>query len=251
MEQWKTTPVFYSLNEIPGYNKSAESTGAKGSAAKEKKNTLRSTAIGVGIGAYVNYIIYHISQNKFRWNIGIEKAATKNICETMQTANKNKTIPGFERTTENAIMFFEKTNQFDALFADLLKVNNKYHRPGHIPMPFVRMFLIPINTSGLQQLRMLMEYTPYEFIQTTVREICEIENEYAKSQGISPRIFPTNDLDYPLAYNQQPVLFAYDMEVRKLRQAVISYQLGKKFYVACYPEQVKFIQRIMPDAEFI
>jgi hypothetical protein len=250
-EQWLSTPVFYSLHEIPGYMKSADAVGAQGSAAKDKKNTLRNTAIGVGIGAYVNYIIYHMTRNKFRWNWGIEKNATKNICDTMRQANREKSIPGFDRTTEHAIMFFETVYQFEAIFADLLKPDQNRHRPGHIPTPYIRMFLVPINSSGLQQFRMLMEYTPYEFTKTLVRDICEIENNYAQIKGIPPRIFATNDPDYPLSYKNKPVLFAYDLEIRRLRQALLSYQLGKQFYVACYPEQIKFIKRIMPNVEFI
>lgn len=250
-EEWLSTPVFYSLHEIPGYLKSADETGAKGSAAKDKKNSLRSTAIGVGIGAYVNYIIYHMTKGKFRWVFGIEKNATKNICDTMQRANQENSIPGFDRTPEHAIMFFETVYQFESIFVDLLKPDSNRHRPGHIPSPFIRMFLVPINSSGIQQFRMLMEFTPYEFIRTIIGDICEIENTYAQSHGIQPRIFATNDPDYPLSYNNKPVLFAYDLEIRRLRQALLSYQLGKQFYVACYPEQVKFIKRIMPNVEFI
>lgn len=250
-EQWLSTPAFYTLGEIPGYLKSADSVGEQAPSAKGKQNTLRSTAIGVGVGAYVNYIIYHMTKNKFRWYWGIEKNAIKNICEVMRQSNKENPVPGFDRTAEHAIMFFETIFQFEAVFTDLLKPESNYHRPGHIPMPYLRMFLVPINSSGLQQFRMLMEFTPYEFVQTTVRDICEIENKYAYENRIKPRMFETNDSDYPLSYNNHPVLFAYDLEIRKLRQALLSYQLGKKFYVACYPEQVKFIKRIMPNVEFI
>lgn len=161
------------------------------------------------------------------------------------------TIPGFERSVDYAIMFFENVFQFSAIFADLLEPNSNRHHPGQIPMPFMRMFLVPVNSSGLQQFRMLMEFTPYEFQRTVVRDICEIEQEYARQHGMQPRMYPTNDPDYPLSYKNCPVLFAYDLEIRRLRQALISYQLGKKFYVACYPEQVRFIRRIMPDVEFI
>ena len=88
-------------------------------------------------------------------------------------------------------------------------------------------------------------------MQNLIRDICEIENNYSSEHGINPRIFATHDLRYPLSYNNTPVLFAYDLEVGKLRQSLIDYQLGKEFYVACYPEQVKFIRRIMPNVKFI
>ena len=250
-EEWISTPVFYSLVEIPGYLKSAEEIGIKGQAAQEKRNTLRSTAIGIGISVYVNYLIYFMPHGKFRWNIGIEKNATKYIFELMKKLYLEKSIPGFERSIDHAIMYFENVYQFSAIFADLLEPSSSRHHPGHIPMPFVRMFLVPVNSSGLQQLRMLMEFTPYEFQRTVVRDICEIDQEYARKNGTQPLMYPTNDPDYPLSYKNRPVLFAYDLEIRRLRQALISYQLGKKFYVACYPEQVRFIRRIMPNVEFI
>ena len=249
-EQWLATPTFYALSEIPGYFKNNEKEKDNPNILAQNKNTVRSTALGIGIGAYVNYLIYHGPKNNFRWHTGIEKTATKYISEIMIGANKQKAIPGFDRFTEHAIMFFETARQFEYFFADLLYPNTQ-HKPGNIPMPFMGMYLIPINASGVQQLRMLMEFTPYEFMQTTVREICEIEKEYAIDHGLPIRIFQTNDPIFPLSYNNEPVLFAYDMEVRKLRQAIIRYQLGKRFYVACYPEQVRFIQRIMPEVKFI
>lgn len=250
-DEWISTPAFYALSEIPGYLKSAEEIGIKGQAAKEKRNTLRSTAIGIAISSFINYLIYFMPHGKFRWNIGIEKNATKYIFELLKKIHQEKSIPGFERSVDYAIMFFENVFQFSAIFADLLEPNSNRHHPGQIPMPFMRMFLVPVNSSGLQQFRMLMEFTPYEFQRTVVRDICEIEQEYARQHGMQPRMYPTNDPDYPLSYKNCPVLFAYDLEIRRLRQALISYQLGKKFYVACYPEQVRFIRRIMPDVEFI
>lgn len=250
-EEWINTPTFYALSEIPGYLISAEELGAKGKIEKEKKNTLRSSAIGIGIGAYVNYLIYYMPQGRFRWHSGIEKNASKYIHEILKKINTENNIPGFDRSTDFAIMLFGTMYQFEAVFADLLDKGLTWHSPNQIPQPYSRMFLIPVNPSGVQQLRMLMEYTPYEFVQTVVRDICHIDKEYATRTGMEPMMYPTNDPDYPLAYKGQPVLFAYDMEIRKLRQALISYQMGKKFYVACYPEQVRYIRRIMPKVEFI
>lgn len=148
-------------------------------------------------------------------------------------------------------MFFDSIYQFEALFADLLRPASNRQRPGNIPSPYAGMYLVPINTSGLLQLRMLMEYPPYEFMQIVVRNICEIEDEYSVAHNSASRIFATRDTHYPLSYRNKPVLFAYDLEVGRLRQALIDYQLGKRFYVACYPEQVRFIRRIMPEVQFI
>lgn len=246
--QWWNTPVFYDLQEIPQlFNNSKNDEPA----ATGQKNTLRNTALGVAIGVYDNYMIYYATSKKFKWHKGIEQIASKNVQDALNNYDRENPIRGANKIINHAIMFFDSVYQFDALFADLLRPKSKTQRPGNIPSPYAGMYLIPINTSGLQQLRMLMEYPPYEFMQDLIRSICEIENRHAINKKTSSRIFLTNDLRYPLSYNNTPVLFAYDLEVGKLRQALIDYQLGKKFFVACYPEQVKYIRRIMPEVKFI
>lgn len=248
LTQWWNTPVFYDLQEIPqlyNYSKTDEP------AATGQKNTLRNTALGVAIGVYENYMIYYGSSRKFKWHKGIEQIASKNVQDALNNYDRENPIRGANKIINHAIMFFDSIYQFETLFADLLRPKSRSQRPGNIPSPFAGMYLIPINTSGLQQLRMLMEYPPYEFMQNLIRDICEIENKYSAEHGINSRIFATHDLRYPLSYNNTPVLFAYDLEVGKLRQSLIDYQLGKEFYVACYPEQVKFIRRIMPNVKFI
>ena len=246
--QWWNTPVFYDLQEIPQLfiNPKSDEPAATG-----QKNTLRNTALGVAIGVYDNYMIYYGPSRKFKWHKGIEQIASKNVQDALNNYDRKNPIRGANKIINHAIMFFDSVYQFETLFADLLRPNNRTQRPGNIPSPFAGMYLVPINTSGLQQLRMLMEYPPYEFMQNLIREICEIENKYATAHKTETRIFATHDLRYPLSYENTPVLFAYDLEVGKLRQALIDYQLGKSFYVACYPEQVKYIRRLMPTVKFI
>ena len=61
----------------------------------------------------------------------------------------------------------------------------------------------------------------------------------------------TNDWVYALSYHDKPVLLAHSMNYRRLNLAYEDYKAGKEFYIACYPEQVTYLKRIMPDAEYL
>lgn len=90
------------------------------------------------------------------------------------------------------------------------------------------------------QLRILMLSSPHECESFAINKMLKLNN-----------FVKTPDRTYKLSLNGIPVLVAHAMNFRQLYDAWIDYRKGKKFYVACYPEQAKYIRKIMPDVEFI
>lgn len=245
---WGSVPTFYDFHEIPGLYADSESEQEQFTG---KKNILRYTALGLAVGATANYIVYHASSRPLRWNYRIEFSAIETVQKIYEQQLQNYNLPSLGRSVRYAIMFCESVYQFESFFWDITHPQSKQHRPGNIPAPYTGLFAILVNSAGLQQLRMLMEFGPVNFTRNIIREICQIDQEYSRKNNIAPSLFPVNDAIFQLSFHDTPVLCAYDLEIGKLRDAVAEYLLGRKFYVACYPEQMKFIRRIMPDVEFI
>ena len=112
--------------------------------------------------------------------------------------------------------------------------------------PFNSACIIPINRSGAMQLKTLMESDP---VLLEDRLITKFSNEIGFTKSL-----PTNDEMeniFKLNYNGTPVLLALLMDYQQLYWAKQHYDNGRRFYVICYPEQVKFIQKIMPEIEFL
>ena len=106
---------------------------------------------------------------------------------------------------------------------------------------FDTMCIVPLNNSGVAQLRRLMAGTPIE---------CETELVYRLSTTY-PQFHRTNDPIYQLAYKNKPVHVAHFMFYDKLYAAWKAYEHGHRFYIMCYPEQVKFLRQLFPDAVFL
>ena len=103
------------------------------------------------------------------------------------------------------------------------------------------MCIVPLNNSGVAQLRRLMASSPIE---------CETELVHRLSVKY-PQFQRTNDPIYQLAFNNKPVHVAHYMCYDKLYTAWKAYQHGRRFYIMCYPEQVKYLRQLFPDAEYL
>lgn len=238
-DAWLSTPVFYSAHEIPGFEKMYFDDGSL--LQKGQQNKLRSTFLGVGIGKELNYIIYHTKPKKTRWISKSENTIPFTVQNGIDRYSPDDPVPGANREIQNAIIFCATTYQFAALFDDLRKDKRSGKAVGEYGYPYITMSIIPVNTSGVIQLHQLMLSTPENFIQKMTRQLIQ------KNAGF----IEANDLLFPLGYQNKPVLLAYDMEYYRLRRALSRYNGGQRFYIACYPEQAKFLSVLFPDAEFL
>lgn len=133
------------------------------------------------------------------------------------------------------------------------------HRVG---IPYDEINIVPLNHSGLYQFSLIAAMTP-EKMESFIMNGTIDENGNRRERGIfqlrvnpddemSKTIFmPVQDPVYKAAYNNRPVLVAYAMNFQQLYLAWEDYLEGKRFYCLCFPEQAKFIRRIMPDIEFL
>ncbi len=239
-EEWKNTPAFYAKYEIPGFERLYL---GEFEAKAGRQNVLRSTFLGLGIGARSNYIFYHYKPTTKSWNTGIERVTKRIVERSIDSYNEHTPIPGAKREINDAILLCCSTLQFGSLFSKVRKKATITQRANAVKFgyPYRSLSIVPINASGVMQLRTLMLSTPDLIIRTTVREMITKH----------PEFYDVNDTVYPLGYKNKPVFIAYNLEYYSLCRAVNDYHDGKEFYVLCYPEQVSYIRRIMPEVKIL
>lgn len=251
-EEWIHTPVFYGRNEIPGikpYVFEEDNVQATG-----QNNILRHTCMGIAIGKECNYLVYHTKPKKELWMRGVEKASAIAIQNLIDDYALNNSVFGAGRIIQNAIIFCDTRYQFEALFQEILTGkqsrkttdDTKSKKDGKrgvdsFGYPYSSMHIICLNGSGVQQLRALMYTTPHEYVMMETNQLCARNPEFMK----------TNDWIYPLAYNNKPVFLSHDMDYFRIKKALKDWQSGQRFYISCYPEQVKYMSILFPGAEFL
>ncbi|HIT34692.1 MAG TPA: hypothetical protein IAC31_08745 [Candidatus Faecousia intestinigallinarum] len=237
-EEWLTTPAFYAAREIPGYEMitfEEPNVSARGA-----QNTLRSTFLGIAVGKEKNYIVYHCRRNKMTWNGRIEALTAVAAQRGLDAYAEQSPIPGAGRTVQHAIMFCSKFSHFAALFQDI-KQSGRRETSSRFGYPYLSLHIIPVNNSGLVQLRGLMESSPEQYMQQLVKRIAARNSD----------VFETGNSIFPLGYQGTPVFVAHDMDYHRLAEALIRFRAGQKFYISCYPEQAKYLTSIFPGVQFL
>lgn len=243
--EWQNTPAFYSVKEIPEFTKTI--VISRGNRYLLSEQLIRYSCIGIAIGKNANYIVHHTRSRNTVWLPGIEQTCIEVFTKCINRFAENKNLLGANRTISSAIIICPSVKQFAALFPA--------NKPGGIGtkgkasivgQPYSKVFIIPLNHSGAKQLRWLMAATPAN-VEVLVKNYLLKHKEFSERPvGIDRK----NNI-FTLSYKKTPVLVAHMMEWQTLTWALEHYQAGRKFYISCYPEQVKFIQKIMPNAEFI
>ena len=233
---WSQIPAFYSAHELPGIAGMIET--------ENKTNSLHLTRhnfTGIAIGLRHNYLVYHTRPQHTTMTEKIEENSCMVAQQNINYINEQTPIFGAGREIRNAIIVCPSVKQFYSLFVNLTK--RKKHKSSIEPTNgvFDAMCIVPLNHSGVMQLRQLMATSPID---------CETELLYRLS-GEYPQFQRTNDPVYQLAYKNKPVHVAHFMIYDKLYAAWKAYQHGYRFYIMCYPEQTKFLRQLFPDAEFL
>ena len=243
-EEWKSTPAFYPLKDLPGFESVIDEDLEMNPGGA--KTIMRHSSLGVAVGMRCNYLVYHAKQKGISWAINVERNTAKAVQRVLDITAENTPIMGANRTIQNAIIVCPTVHQFASLFDVEEGIPNRWKKYTRIDAPFKSASIVPINHSGLMQLRVLMFSNPIAFEQTVI-------SNFKKLPGFTDRPAGNNEKDniFKLSYNGKPVLLAQLMELQKLYWAKQQYEEGKRFYVVCYPEQVKFIQKIMPEVAFL
>lgn len=243
LDEWRTTPAFYALADLPGFTPLSNKEEAKNINPRNTLHTIKHTAMGVAIGTESNYIVYHTKPVKTPWLAPVEASAAEHIQLLLNEHAAKHNTPGGNRGYDTAIMVCPTIHQFADLFAQAKKTFSRsainVHRVGS---PFRSINIVPLNHSGLMQLRCLMLSTPEKWMEAMKQNLLRTY----------PHLFTDpKDFLFALAYNSRPVFLAHAMDYQKIYWAYERYLCGEKFYIMCYPEQVKYLQKIMPDALYL
>ncbi len=237
---WEQVPTFYATTEFPGFaNSSAASIDTE--ELTSAANVIRYNLTGVAIGLKHNYLVYHTRPHHTPLNEKREENTCLTAQYNLEILNEEYPIFGAKREIRNAIIFCPSVKQFKTLFTNIGKKMG--HKPVMNPTNgvFDTMSIVPINNSGTAQLRKLMVASPIE---------CETELVYRLTE-VNPNLRRTNDPLFQLSYESTPVHVAHFMCYDKLYKIWKYYKSGQKFFVMCYPEQVKYLRQLFPDAEFL
>lgn len=251
--QWNATPSFYHTAELPGLRISdAESAIALTGAA----NAVRHIFDGVAVGKSEAYIVHHTRPNYTPWIEETERKTTA-LVEACLRLN----YPGYnERSKQNidhAIIVCDTIHQFVALFRNAAsKMPKRWRKERRVGAPYETVSIVPINASGAMQMRILLLGSPLEF------EAMIIHSFTSQNSLVNPCHFKaTTDPLFQLELTREktdksgtetiPVLLAHTMDFQRLFYAWEEYEKGTRFVVGCYPGQVKYIRKLMPDIEFI
>lgn len=141
-----------------------------------------------------------------------------------------------------ALIVTPSVQQFGGIFVALKTKHGTNSSIKHkVCDPYEAINIVTLNSAGTMEIRLLMSKTPLSADAFIARFMLQRNEDF----------YPTNDSLYPLSYKGRSVLIAHNLHLQHLFDALLDYENSKKFYVACYPEQVKFIRKIMPNAEFL
>lgn len=239
-DSWYNAPAFYANYEIPGFSSMFFEEELPKRTAQQ--STIRHSFIGVAVGAETNYLVYHTQPKKNVWHGRIERTALVAVQHALDDYAKQKPFLGAGREIKNAIVICPTIQQFTALFSDGRTDMEHWQlatqKSGY---PFHNVCICTLTSAGVMQMSVLMKNDPIVFDNGIRVSMKEKNSEF----------MDTNDWVYALSYHDKPVLLAHSMNYRRLNLAYEDYKAGKEFYIACYPEQVTYLKRIMPDAEYL
>lgn len=240
-QEWHTTPAFYPIGDIPGFEVKENESNVEG--YKKNNYTYTRTFIGLAAGNAVNYLVYYSKAKPNKWNVRAEHSSIQRVEQALIKALEWVDHPHAYKSCNYALYVCHTKRHFKILFdATKKRMGKKTGANRNVNAPFHTICLVPLNHAGGMQVRMLMQYSPLD-----------IENIFAENYAKSYEGFAANPYNstYKLTYEGTPVLLAHTMDFQKLFNAMEDYEKGKHFFVCCFPDQVKFIQEIMPDVEFL
>lgn len=239
-QAWANTPAFYPSYSVYGYRLGEDISGSEN--AFGSANTFRRNFLGFAVGRERSYMMYHTQPVITPWQEHTEATslyAVNNAISKCKTAQEKM---GTDRQIAHAIMVCHTVEQFKKLFENFdKKIPTKWKKLRSIVAPYQAVNIVPINLSGAMEMRGLMLTSPANFERIVMHSLCEKDSNFRESEGGT----------YQLTYRGEPVLLAHTMDFQRLYDAWQDWQAGKRFYTVCYPQQAKFISKLMPDVAFL
>ncbi len=257
----RKVPEFYPIDEIPGFKSvspECNEINVRGSLQK-----FRFYVSGVLIGTKQTYMVHHTKPGKTPWRPTAERRTLEKIQPVMESLAKLSGRSELDREVRNALIVCPSIQQFAALFRhSKAYIAKRWMRERRVGIPYEKVNIVPLNHSGLYQFRILAMSSPEEMEQVIMNGVLDREGNRTtdglfqlRKNPFDPEseayFRPIDDPVYTAAYEGGPVLVAYTMDFQRLYRAWEDYNEGKRFYCLCYPEQIKFIRKIMPEVIFL
>lgn len=233
---WLEVPAFYLATELPNMERGTETdsvTKLHGSLQKFK-----SVFVGLAAGKKQNYICYHGTLGEFKWIQKKEINTRKLVEESIREMKTQNPAIRYNDKVDYGLIFCLSYHQFLAIF-DRVKECHKKNKKGEYPTkkPFVSLHAIPVNDCGCYLLWHLMEASPGETEMTFCKRLVAED----------PNFDHQTNLYYPLTYNGVNVFVGHTMDIKKINHVLEDYLDGKKFFLVCFPEQVKWYRQLFPE----
>lgn len=250
-KKWLTTPAFYSYQDIPGFttitNDSELDIELPNLNQTGTNQLIQHTCAGIAIGTHENYIVHHTRQSETPWYEGIESNTAKSAKAIFRRLSKDEPFYGATRDFRNAIIVCPTQQQFIELISKAGEMpKDRLTKERRVGRPYDNVNIILLNPSGVTQLRYLMSSNPLHYDELLKRKLLTYEGFVERLKSGSRR----EDI-FAVTYKRVPVFLAYSLNWQNLYWAVEKYKAGEKFYVCCYPEQVAYLEKIMPEVEFL
>lgn len=233
---WLETPAFYLTKELPRFERNTivnDLTAMYGS-----KQKINATAIGLAAGKKQNYICYHGTPNEFKWDKRKEQYTKHTVEGSIHKMRTQNPAIQYNDKANHGLIFCSSHHQFTAIFDRTIERHKKKLKGNPLTdEPYVSLHAIPVNDCGCYLLWHLMEASPGE----TEMTICK------RLVGAVPQFDHQTNLTYPLTYDKVNVFVGHTMDIKKINQALEDYLDGKKFYLVCFPEQIKWYRKLFPD----
>lgn len=249
-KEWAATPIYYKLSQLRGFYSVYEQ---RFDLQDGSNKILNHSSIGLAVGRKTNYLVYHTSHNGNKWQINTESYAAFAAQKALDNECKTAPVLGANRSIENAIFVTPSVHQFAALFKFSDEINlSKYYRfhgaERRVDLPFRSVHIVPLNHSGVMELRYLMTLNPI----SAQLNICYNLRMALPELRERPK-GGNNEIEniFDLTFRNTPVFVGHLMNYQNIYWAKKLYEEGREFYISCFPEQAKFYRKIMPDVHFL
>lgn len=239
---WENTPAYYEANELPGLDPVIDLPDNMISAGS-LTNTRRRTFNGIAVGKKVTYLVYHTRQKHTLWSKSIESNTVRDVENILYKLQAETGQESLSRKLCHAIMFCPSVYQFAELFVGTRKkITRKNSITRLVGLPYRTVSIVTMTSSGKAQLRCLLQSSPEEYDRIMAESL---------AAKYPDKFHQTKDPLFQLGYKKKPVLLAYSMNFQRLFSAWEKYLNGERFFIMCYPEQVKYLKKIMPENEYL
>lgn len=253
-KEWENTPAYYSVRDLPNFNHSL--TESFEEMSSKYQMPIKYTFAGVAVSSKAQFIVHHTQRRHTPWYINVEQSTQRAVSKSLVSAGL---MSNYHVLIHHAIVIAENVYQLVNFFNDLcLRARAENTSP---TQPYDTIHLMLLNHAGVQQLHDLLTYGPELVNDIIADQLIKTDAAYCAAHGLGAGRLRLceNDPIFMLTYTPSaadpsaklPVFLGHSMELNEINMALKAYSEGRRFLIACYPEQVAVYRKLMPAAEYL